>query len=150
MTDNPAPAEDLEPLAAVIGRWRSSGTVFDEQGSAVGEVVGTDTYAWAVGGRWIVHEVDVRMAGEPMRAVELIGGGDEAGAWQMYAFGAGPDPEITRLTAHEPGVLLLEGDGIRSWFRPEAGPEQMTTLWEKQVDGAWLRWMDMRFDRDGS
>ena len=148
MTGDRTPAEPLAPLAAVIGRWRSSGTVFDEQGSEVGEIAGTDTYTWAPGGLWIVHEVDVRVAGEPTQAVELIGGGDVAGGWQMYAFGAGPDPELTRLTAYEPGLLLLQGDGIRSWFRPEAGPDQMTTRWEKQVGEAWVRWMDMRFDRD--
>lgn len=147
MTDDLVPAEHLKPLAAVIGRWRTSGTIVGEHGASVGQVVGTDTYSWGPGGHWVVHEVDVCVAGEPTQAVELIGGDIAAGGWQMYAFSAGPEPEVSRLTAYEPGLLLLQGDGVRSWFRPEAGPDHMTTLWEKEVDGSWRPWMDMRFDR---
>jgi hypothetical protein len=43
---------------------------------------------------------------------------------------------------------LLEGDGVRSWFRPQAGPTYMTTLWEREIEQTWIAWMDMRFDHD--
>jgi hypothetical protein len=142
------PAEHLEPLQPIIGRWRSSGTILNEGGAALGAIAGTDTYTWLPGGRWIVHEVDVMMDTEHVRALELIGGRDErSGGWQMYAFDTADAPGRMTLTVSEPGLLLLQGDGVRSWLRPEAGPDHMTTRWERQVNGQWVPWMDMRFDR---
>jgi hypothetical protein len=142
------PVEHLAALAPIIGRWRSSGTVLDADGTITDRIVGTDTYTWLPGGHWIVHEVAVAMGDEPTHALELIGGRDEAtGGWQMHAFDTADSPGRMVLTVVEPGLLLLQGDGIRSWLRPEAGPNSMTTRWEREVDGDWLTWMDMRFDR---
>jgi hypothetical protein len=142
------PAAHLRPLAPIIGHWRSSGTVLDENGEVTDRISGTDTYTWLPGGHWVVHEVDVTVGDQPTRALELIGGRDDAsGGWQMHAFDTADSPGRMVLTMADPGVLLLQGDGIRSWFRPEAGPNHMTTLWEREVDGEWVAWMDMRFDR---
>lgn len=142
------PAEHLRPLEPLIGRWRSSGITLAEDGSVTGDIKGTDTYTWLPGGHWVVHEVDVMMGEEHTQVLELIGGHDEAsGGWQMHAFDAADSPGKMSLTLHEPGVLLLQGDGVRSWFRPEAGPDHMTALWEREVNDQWVRWMRMRFDR---
>ena len=70
-----------------------------------------------------------------------------AGGWQMHAFDAADDPRLMRLTQEDPGLFLLHGDGVRSWFRPQPGEDHMTTLWEREVDGTWPRWTEMRFDR---
>jgi hypothetical protein len=140
-------AKHLEPLIPVLGRWRTSGTVLDDEGSAVTEISGTDTYELLPGGHWIAHEVDVRMGDERNLVHELIGGVHPAGGWQMYAFDEADGPGVMRLSEEEPGLLLLQGDGVRSWFRIRAGVDHMTTLWEREVDGTWLRWMDMRFER---
>ena len=142
------PVAHLRPLIPIIGRWRTSGTVLDEEGHTTDHIVGTDTYTWLPGGHWIVHEVDVTVGDQPIRALELIGGRDgPTGGWQMHAFDTADSPGRMVLTVAEPGLLLLQGDGVRSWFRPEAGPTHMTTRWEREVDGDWVAWMDMRFDR---
>lgn len=53
-----------------------------------------------------------------------------------------------RPTHEEPGVLLLHGDGIHSWFHiSRAGEGLLTSRWEREVDGEWQQWMDMRFER---
>lgn len=141
------PTDGSDPLDPVIGRWQTSGTILDDQGHTTSTVTGTDTYARGPGG-WVVHEVDVRMADEPTQAVELIGGRDAAtGGWRMYAFGAEDEPEVMSMTQPEPGLLLVQGDGVRSWLRPEAGPDQMTARWEREVNGVWIAWLEMRFDR---
>jgi hypothetical protein len=145
------PAEHLKPLEPIIGHWRSSGTILGDGGSVVGDISGTDVYTWLPGGHWVIHEVDVMMSEERIQALELIGGLDEAsGGWQMHAFDVADSPGRMTLTLQEPGLLLLAGDGVRSWFRPEAGPDHMTTLWEREVDGQWIPWMRMRFDRDSA
>ena len=142
------PARHLRPLAPIIGHWRTTGTVLDQGGGVVARITGTDTYTWLSGGHWVVHEVDVTMGDQATRALELIGGRDEAtGGWQMHAFDTADAPGRMVLTAAGSGLLLLQGDGIRSWLRPEAGPTHMTTRWEREQDGEWVAWMDMRFDR---
>ncbi|HJY45305.1 MAG TPA: hypothetical protein VJ301_11835 [Propionibacteriaceae bacterium] len=144
-----APAKHLEPLRPLIGRWRTFGTILDEDGSVAGEISGTDIYTWLPGGHWIVHEVDVRMGEERTQVLELIGGRDDtSGGWQMHAFDTADNPGRMRLTIEGPGLLLLQGTGVRSWLRPEAGPDQMTTLWEREVIDQWIPWMDMHFERE--
>ena len=78
----------------------------------------------------------------------MIGGRGEADGWQMHAFGAVDNPEAMRLTVEDDGLWLLQGAGVRSWLRPKAGPDHMTTHWERLVDDQWVVWMDMRFERD--
>jgi hypothetical protein len=143
------PVENLQPLSPIIGTWRSSGTVLDDEGRATMEISGTDTYGLLPGGHWIAHEVDVRMGDQRTLLHELIGGVHPAGGWQMHAFDEADSPGVMRLTQEEPDLLLLHGDGVRSWFRIRAGEDRMTTLWEREVAGNWKPWMDMRFERQG-
>lgn len=137
----------LAALEPILGRWKTSGTVFDDQGESDGLISGTDTYRRLPGGGWIAHDVDVEMSGNRAVVHELIGGEHPDGGWAMYAFDRSPHPGLMRLSRHDQEVLLLEGDGIRSWFHVRAGRQHMTTRWERLVDGRWNRWMDMRFDR---
>lgn len=141
------PAPHLEPLLPILGEHRTSGTVHDESGAVTAEITGSDVYALLPGGHWIAHDVDVAMGDQPTTVHELIGGSHPDGGWQMHAFDAAESPGLMRLTLEEPGLFLLHGDGVRSWFRPHAGDGFMTTRWEREVDGTWLPWMDMRFDR---
>lgn len=141
------PADNLESLAPIIGRWHSSGTVLDDEGNVTMEVVGTDTYDVLPGGHWIAHEVDVHMGDQRTLVHELIGGVHPAGGWRMVAFDDADGPGVMRLSQEEPDLLLLQGDGVRSWFRFRVAENLMTTLWEREVDGRWVPWMDVRFER---
>lgn len=136
------------PWEAVIGRWRTSGTVLDAHGDPVATIDGTDEYEWMLGGRWIVHRVDVVMGEDRVQALEVIGEHDAvADTYVMRVFdGAGG---YGTMTAHPngDGSWIFLGGGMRSVLRPSADRSFMTARWERQDDsGAWLRWMDMRFD----
>lgn len=141
------PAKNLEPLSPILGQWRSSGTVLDDEGDVTMEISGTDTYHLLPGEHWIAHEVDVQMGNQRTLVHELIGGVHPAGGWQMHAFNEADSPSVMRLSQEEPDLLLLHGDAVRSWFRIRAGENLMTTLWEREVNGTWKPWMDMRFER---
>lgn len=65
----------------------------------------------------------------------------------MYAFDSATRPGVMRLSLHQPDLLLLEGEGVRSWFHFREGPNHMTTQWERHLDGQWHRWMVMQFHR---
>lgn len=141
------PAPHLELLLPLLGKYRTSGVVRDEAGVATATISGTDIYTLLPGGGWIAHDVDVTMGDQPALAHELIGGSHLDGGWQMHAFENADHPILMRLTPEQPGLLLLRGDQIRSWLCPQEGRDHMTALWEREVEGTWLPWMDMRFDR---
>lgn len=140
------PADHLVPLEPLIGSWRTTGTMLDEQGGQI-DIEGTDVYKWHPSGHWIVHEVDVRIGSDQVSALELIGGRDAEPGWQMHAFEATDSPGLMRLTQDAPGRLLLQGDGVRSWLTAELGADHMKAQWERLDGMQWLRWMEMRFDR---
>jgi hypothetical protein len=145
------PTTHMAPLAPLIGRWRTTGTVHGPAGEVTARIAGTDVYRWLPGGWWIAHEVDVVIADERVLTHEVIGGRDAGtGGWQMHAFDAGESPGFTSLVRQPDGGLLLSADGVRSWFDLHAGADLMTTRWEREVSpGSWELWMDMRFAREG-
>ncbi|QII07242.1 hypothetical protein BH93_19390 [Rhodococcoides fascians A25f] len=139
----------LATLDPILGRWRTSGTVVDRHGNLESEIAGTDSYTALPGGQWIAHDVDVTIGVHRTLAHELIGGSHPDGGWRMYAFDEASEPGLMRLTLHDNGPLLLEGNGIRSWFHFRAGTRHMTTRWEQFDGDGWTTWMSMRFDRIG-
>jgi len=140
-------ADDMRSFETIIGRWRTSGTAFDEQGEPAAIIDGTDEYEWMPGGRWIVHRVDVTMDDDHVQALELIGDHDAAtDTYAMRAFdGSGAYGRMTaNLNADRSWTFL--GDGMRSTLRPSEDKSSMTARWERQDDtGSWIHWMDMRF-----
>lgn len=143
-TSTSRPLDHLDPI---LGRWRTSGSVLDDRGNVEASISGTDTYRLLPGGFWIAHDVDVTIGENHTIAYELIGGEHPDSGWLMYAFDSEPRPGAMRLSVHDADVLLLDGDGVRSWFHFRPGPDHMTTRWERLRDGGWHPWMDMRFDR---
>lgn len=141
------PADPMRPFDSIVGRWRTSGTVLDENGKPVARIDGTDEYEWMPGGRWIVHRVDVTMGDDHVHALELIGEYDaETGTYAMRAFdGSGTYGEMTARPKTD-GSWTFVGDGMRSTLRPSEDRLSMTARWERRIDsGAWIHWMDMRF-----
>ena len=69
----------------------------------------------------------------------------------MYVFDDEATPGLMRLSQEESDLMLLHGEGVRSWFRICDGKDTMSSRWERLGAGGWRPWMDMRFDRvDGS
>lgn len=139
----------LTTLNPILGRWRTSGTIVDSDGNPDGEISGTDTYTALPDGQWIAHDVDVTIGTQRALAHELIGGAHPDGGWHMYAFDEASEPGLMRLSLRDDNLLLLEGNGIRSWFHFRAGTRHMTTRWERSDGDTWRTWMSMRFDRIG-
>lgn len=140
-------AYTMRPFGSVIGRWRTSGTVFDEHGQEVTTIAGTDEYEWMPGGMWVIHRVDVMIGDNHVQALELIGDHDtETDTYAMRAFdGSGTFGTMTaRLNAD--GTWTFLGEGMRSILRTSKDRSSMTARWERQDEsGHWIHWMDMGF-----
>lgn len=79
----PSTTAALTPLSPILGRWRTSGTVFDQDGNRHSDVVGTDSYWMLPDGHWIGHDVDVTIDGHRTVAHELIGGMHPDGGYAL-------------------------------------------------------------------
>ena len=143
----PTPAQP-SPFAALLGRWHTTGTVLDVDGTPVAQVEGTDDYT-ALGG-WVVHRVDVRIGGEPVTALELIGGHDPAtGTWEVHAFDGDGSRSVMTATRAAGSAWLFRGAGARAHLHVGPDGTSMTGTWERRDDrsGRWWHWMDLDFTR---
>lgn len=146
------PAEDLRAFEPIIGRWKTTGTVFDEHGTATQMISGTDEYEWMAGGHWVIHRIDVMMGDQRSQGLEIIGDRDAAtGRYQMRAFDVGGSFSTMTALLQADGSWLLEGDGARTTFTPPGADRPfMTARWEREAEdrpGTLVHWMDVRFDR---
>jgi hypothetical protein len=125
-----------EPL---IGSWASSGRTVD--GVAV---EGSDVYEWLPGEQFVIHRVDVRMGGEQVDVLEVIGERD-GDAFLMRSFEGSGGTALMRASVDDAGVWTFAGPTARATLT--VADSTMTAYWERSVDGSWEHWMDMRFRR---
>jgi len=92
---------DLQVLDRLVGTWELSG-----------DSEGTVTYEWLEGGFFLVQHVDMRLFGEAVKALEVIG--------HLQPFGEPPSPEIRSRAYDDAGntfdyVYEIEGDTLTIW-----------------------------------
>jgi hypothetical protein len=148
-----------EKLAAIEGRWRTSGHVLDDPRVPV---EGTDIYEVFSGGHFLVHHVDVTVGGQRVRAIEIIGEPD-ADAYLARSFDSEGNAEVMKLRIGDDGSFNFSGGGdiapaaqpgdvptaqVRSTLTISQDRSSMRALWERSDDGIdWQPWMDIRFTR---
>ncbi|OLT04901.1 hypothetical protein BJF90_20690 [Pseudonocardia sp. CNS-004] len=127
-----------EPL---IGSWSSSGRTVD--GVAV---EGSDVYEWLPGEQFVIHRVDVRMGGEQVDVLEVIGEPDGDG-FLMRSFDNTGGTAVMRATVDGAGVWTFAGPTERATLVVAPDGESMSARWERARDGTREHWMDMGFRR---
>jgi len=156
-------AEPHHRLDALVGRWRSEGSLIDDPSV---RIHGTDTYALLPGGTFLVHYVDVHVGSQPVQAVELISPDESAAdAFTARAYDHLGTVTVMRARVDAAGVWTFTGGSdVAPAARPgEPAPEaaarstltvsddrtQMVALWERSDDGvSWQPWMNMTFTRE--
>jgi hypothetical protein len=133
-------------LGVLVGRWASSGRTVARPGEPSVEIEGSDVYEWGPGGRVLVHHVDVRMGGEQVDVLEIIGPAD-AGGYPMRAYDQLGGVGTMRATVDDAGVWTFAGERERATVTVVA--DSMHAAWERSPDGGhdWEHWMDMQFER---
>jgi hypothetical protein len=130
---------DIAAWEPIIGYWASSGRTVDGIG-----IEGSDVYEWLPGRQFVVHRVDVRMGGEQVDVLEVIGERD-GDALLMRSFDRSGGTALMRATVDDAGVWTFAGPTVRATL--VVGDSTMSAKWERNVDGAWEHWMDMEFRR---
>jgi hypothetical protein len=109
----PNPA--LEPLAPLLGDWRTTGTHPLVPGTTFH---GRTSFAWHEGGAFVLMRSEIDEPGIPS-AVAVIGSDDAAGTLTMIYF---DERDVSRRYTVE------AGGGTVSWHRDEAGFAQRMVL----------------------
>jgi hypothetical protein len=132
---------DIAAWEPLIGSWRSSGRTVEGL-----DVEGTDVYEWLPGRKFVVHHVDVRMGGEQVDVLEVIGEPD-GDAFLMRSFDNTGATAVMRATVDGAGVWTFAGPTERTTLVVAPDGESMSARWERDRDGTWEHWMDMEFRR---
>lgn len=132
-------AAGIAAFQPLIGTWATSGRT-------VGGVTieGSDVYEWLPGERFVVHHVDVRMGGQQVNVLEVIGEPD-GDAFLMRSFDHQGGTAVMRATVDDAGVWTFAGPTERATLM--VADSTMSATWERNVGGAWEHWMDMEFRR---
>jgi hypothetical protein len=101
-------------LGALVGCWASSGHTVARPGEPSVEIEGSDIYEWGPGGHVLVHRVDVRMGGEQVDVLEVIGPADATGGYPMRAYDQAGGVGTMRATVDEAGVWTFAGESERA------------------------------------
>ena len=132
-------ASDIAALQPLIGTWRSSGRTVDGI-----DLEGSDLYEWLPGRQFVVHRVDVRMGGQQVNVLEVIGEPD-GDAFLMRSFDHQGGTAVMRATVDDAGVWTFTGPTERATL--VVADSTMSATWERNVGGAWEHWIDMEFRR---
>jgi hypothetical protein len=143
------PAPETRRLEALIGRWSSTGQTVPGPSEPAVRIDGTDEYEWLAGGFFLVHRVDVRMGGERVEVLELIGPYDPADdSYPMRSFDNQGNFATMTARSRAVGVWTFTGASERATLTVGDDGATMTASWERSDDGSsWRHWMDMQFAR---
>jgi Protein of unknown function (DUF1579) len=99
------PSTEHERLAALVGRWRTSGRTKEEAGAEM-RIEAVDTYQWLPGRFALLHTVDARVGEERVGGAEIIGWDPARGSYVTQYFGSdGPNSYEASLTEKEGSLV---------------------------------------------
>ena len=104
-------------------------------------------------GSWVIHHVDVMVGDDHITVMEAIGDHDaETDTFAMHAFDGAGSYSTMRARLNGDGSWTFTGGAMRSRLQLGADGSAMAALWERETGdepSKWIRWMDMRFTRQG-
>jgi hypothetical protein len=144
------PGPEHERLAPFVGRWKTAGEVLASASTPALEIAGIDEYEWMPGGFFLLHRVDVRIGGERVQALEIIGYDAESGSYFMRSFDSRGGTGEMQARVGDDGTWTFVGDAERftGAFSDDGGT--LSGRWERREGGRWLPWMDVRLTKAAS
>jgi Protein of unknown function (DUF1579) len=143
------PDPETRRLEVLVGRWSSTGRTVPGASEPATTITGTDTYDWLAGGFFLVHRVDVRMGGEQVEVLELIGPHDRSDhSYPMRSFDNQGNFATMTARVRDDGVWTFTGASERATLTIGEDGATMTARWERSADGSsWVHWMDMQLTK---
>jgi hypothetical protein len=73
-------------LDVFIGKWRTTGDIYGNDGEVIGRVDATDTYEWIDGKYAVMHSIESQMGEVKIHGIEMIGYDSERRAYFVSFF----------------------------------------------------------------
>lgn len=140
----PRAGPEHERLAPFAGRWKTAGQVLASDAGPALEIAGTDEYEWMPGGFFLLHRVDVRIGGERVQALEIIGWDAGRGRYFMRSFDSQGGTGEMRASVDGDGTWTFSGETERFTGTFSDGGDTLSGRWERREGERWLPWMDVR------
>ena len=103
---------ELERLDVFIGRWLTEGeTVGGREGPAM-QIVASDVYEWAPGGRFVMHPAYGRIGEDGVGGLEVIGFDPATGQYRTYFFDSRGNIS-TETLSYRDGTWTWQGEHAR-------------------------------------
>lgn len=129
----------LDLLNPLVGSWITKGQ------TASGEnMIGTDIYDWIDGEFFMLHNVNVVVAGNKVTATEIIHYDDLDDVFRIQSFSNDGLITISTLKIID-DILLIFAD--RERFQGCIKQNCIKGLWEKLINDEWQPWMNMELTK---
>ena len=125
---------ELEGLDVFIGRWLTEGeTVGGREGPAM-QIVASDVYEWAPGGRFVMHPAYGRIGEAGVGGLEIIGNDPATGQYRTYFFDSQGNI-ITETLSYRDGTWTWQGEHARCTGVFSEDGKKLTARHERSDDG---------------
>lgn len=136
----------LKRLHPFEGTWKTQGEIFATDSSPALTIEGTDIYEWLPGGYFLIHRVDVRMGGEQIDSIEIIGYDDSNDTYPMHYFGyQGSKGVMVAVCNSNTWVFTGETERFTGSFN-ETG-NILSGRWEQLRNSEWIDWMNIKLTK---
>lgn len=143
-SSKPDPA--LRLLDMFVGTWKTEGEIKADGDTPAIPIEGTDTYEWLPGGYFLFHQVDIRMGGEQIDSVEIIGYDPANGKYPMHYFGYQGSKGIMYATV-EKNTWIFAGETERFTGSFNDSGTVISGKWERLDGSKWVHWMDIKLTK---
>lgn len=150
-----APSPEQKKMGAFLGRWHTTGKVAAAGSDPATEVDSIDTYEWYPGEFFLVHHVDGRVGGSPIKSIEIMGYDPERGCYFATFFDStgGAGTEELRLDGNTwtwRGSNVMGVNEHRCVAVVSEDGQTIEARHEKSDDGQnWTLWMDVTLRKQG-
>jgi Protein of unknown function (DUF1579) len=132
------PAPELERLEVFIGRWITEGETAGSPEVAPVQIVASDVYKWAPGGRFVMHPAYGRIGPVHVGGLEVIGYDSRTGQYRTYFFDSQGNTTAQTLSYRD-GTWTWHGTHARCTGVFTDRGRKLTARHERSDDG--IHWV---------
>jgi hypothetical protein len=102
----------LDRLEVFVGRWITEGSTAPSPEAPAAQIVASDVYAWAPGGRFLMHPAYGRIGSDDVGGLEVIGHDPETGQYKTHFFDSEGNV-LSETLSHQDGTWIWQGSNVR-------------------------------------
>lgn len=142
----PSTEEALNRFDVFAGTWKTEGEIITSNSDPNLSIMGTDTYKWLPGGRFMIHYVDVLMGEQQIYSTEIIGHEPKTGTYPMHYFGHEGNTGIMNASVDK-STWIFHGEKERFTGSFDNSGDVISGKWDRLDGSDWVHWMDIKLTK---